>query len=88
MLWGYFRLEDGKKLICSGFRDFIFYPKCLPTPQQSFIRHPGAIFLTPSSPQILKSIFSHLPVLLSPPYLHKKRSGPAQQQATFSFDPF
>ena len=54
-------LEDVKKLICSGFLDFIFDPKCLLTPQQSFIRHPGAIFLTPSLPQILKSIFSHLP---------------------------
>jgi hypothetical protein len=55
------RLEDVKKLISLSFRDFIFDPKCLPTPQRSLIRHPRAIFLTPSSPQILKSIFSHLP---------------------------
>jgi hypothetical protein len=56
------RLEDVKKLICLSFRDFIFDPKCLPTRQRSLIRHPRAIFLTPSSLQILKSIFSHLPV--------------------------
>jgi len=55
------RQEDVKKLISLSFRDFIFDPKCLPTPQRSLIRHPRAIFLTPSSPQILKSIFSHLP---------------------------
>jgi hypothetical protein len=33
----------------------------LPTAQRSLIRHPRAIFLAPSSLQILKSIFSHLP---------------------------
>ncbi len=53
--------EDVKKLISLSFRDFIFDPKCLPTPQRSLIRHPRANFLTPSSLQILKSIFSHLP---------------------------
>ena len=55
------RQEDVKKLICLSFRDFIFDPKCLPIPQRSLTRHPRAIFLTPSSPQILKSIFSHPP---------------------------
>jgi hypothetical protein len=55
------RQEDVKKLICLSFRDFIFDPKCLPTPQRSLIRHPRAIFFTPSSLQILKSIFSHRP---------------------------
>jgi hypothetical protein len=40
--------EDVKKLISLSFRDFIFDPKCLPTSQRSLIRHPGAIFLTPS----------------------------------------
>jgi hypothetical protein len=55
------RQEDVKKLISLSFRDFIFDPKCLPTPQRSLIRHPRAIFLTPSSLQILKSLFSHLP---------------------------
>ena len=50
-----------KKLISLIFRDFIFNPKCLPTAQRSLIRHPRAIFLAPSSLQILKSIFSHLP---------------------------
>jgi hypothetical protein len=39
--WGQ---EDVKKSICLSSRDFIFDPKCLPTPQRSFIRHPGAIF--------------------------------------------
>jgi len=51
-----------KKLISLSFRDFIFDPKCLPTSQRSLIRHPGAIFLTPSSLQIFKIDFSHLPV--------------------------
>jgi hypothetical protein len=55
------RQEDVKKLISFSFRDFIFDPKCSPTSQRSLKRHPGAIFSTPSSPQILKSIFSHLP---------------------------
>jgi hypothetical protein len=36
--------EDVKKLICWSFRDFIFGPKCLPTPQRSLIGHPRAIF--------------------------------------------
>jgi hypothetical protein len=27
-------LDDVKKLICLSFRDFIFDPKCLPTPQR------------------------------------------------------
>ena len=53
--------EDVKKLICLSFRDFIFDPKCLQLLQRSLTRHPRAIFLTPSSPQILKSIFSHPP---------------------------
>jgi hypothetical protein len=44
--------EDVKKLICLSSRDFIFDPKCLPTPQRSLIGHPRAIFLTPSSLQI------------------------------------
>jgi hypothetical protein len=61
LLSGFMRQKDVKKLICLSFRDFIFDPKCLPTPQRSRIRHPRAIFLTPSSPQILKSISSHLP---------------------------
>jgi hypothetical protein len=55
------RLEDVKKLISLSFRDFIFDPKCLPTSQRSLIRHPGAILFTPSSLQILKTIFSHVP---------------------------
>jgi hypothetical protein len=62
--WGTSCLEDVKKLISLIFRDFIFDPKCLPTAQRSLIRHPRAIFLAPSSLQILKSIFSHLPVTL------------------------
>jgi threonine dehydrogenase-like Zn-dependent dehydrogenase len=53
--------EDVKKLISLIVRDFIFDPKCLPTAQRSLIRYPRAIFFTPSSLQILKSIFSHLP---------------------------
>jgi hypothetical protein len=53
-------------LISLSFRDFIFDPKCLPTAQRSLIRHPGAIFLTLSSLQILKSIFSHLPDRMFP----------------------
>jgi hypothetical protein len=61
VLRGEGRQEDVKKLISLSFRDFIFDPKCLPTSLRSLIRHPGAIFLTPSSLQILKSIFSHLP---------------------------
>jgi hypothetical protein len=55
-------MEDVKKLISLSFRDFIFDPKCLPTSQRSLIRHPGAIFLTPSSLRILKSTISHLHV--------------------------
>jgi hypothetical protein len=39
-------------LICLSSRDFIFDPKCLPTPQRSLIGHRRAIFLTPSSLQI------------------------------------
>jgi hypothetical protein len=35
--------EDVKKLISLSFRDFIFAPKCLPTPQRSVTRHSGAI---------------------------------------------
>jgi hypothetical protein len=58
-----------KKLICWSFRDFIFDPKCLPTPHRSPIRHPRAFFLTSSSLQILKSIFSHLPVRSSRPVI-------------------
>ena len=58
--------ENVKKLISFSFRDFIFDPKCLPTSQRSLIRDPGAIFLTPSSLQILKSIFSHLPDGVTP----------------------
>ena len=50
-----------KKLIRLRFRNFIFDPKCLPIYQRSLIRHPRAIFLAPSSLQILKPIFSHLP---------------------------
>jgi hypothetical protein len=37
--------EDVKKMICLSFRDFIFDPECLPTPQRSLIGHPRAIFL-------------------------------------------
>jgi hypothetical protein len=58
--------EGVKKMISLSFRDFIFDPKCLPTPQRSLIRHPRAIFFTPSSLQILKSIFSHLPDGVTP----------------------
>jgi hypothetical protein len=50
-----------KKLISLIFRDFIFDPKCLPTPQRSLTRHPSVIVFAPSSLQISKSIFSHLP---------------------------
>jgi hypothetical protein len=35
--------EDVKKLICLSSRDFIFDPKCLPTPERSLIGHPRAI---------------------------------------------
>jgi hypothetical protein len=41
-----------KKLICLSSRDFIFDPKCLPTPQRSLIGHPRGIFFMPSSLQI------------------------------------
>jgi hypothetical protein len=58
--------EDVKKLICWSFRDFIFDPKCLPTPHRSLIGHPRGNFCTPSSLQIQKSIFSHLPDELTP----------------------
>jgi hypothetical protein len=67
--------EDVKKLICWSFRDFIFDPKCLPTPQRSPIRHPRAIFLTLSSLQILKSIFSHLPDEITPKWMGVPRRG-------------
>jgi hypothetical protein len=36
--------EDVKNLICWGFRDFIFDPRCLPTRHRSLIGHPGEIF--------------------------------------------
>jgi hypothetical protein len=50
-----------KKSICLSFPDYIFDPKCLPTPQRSLIGHPRAIFCTQISEQISKWIFSHLP---------------------------
>jgi hypothetical protein len=53
--------EDVKKSICLSFPDFIFDPKCLPTPQRSLTGHPRAICYTQISEQISKSIFSHLP---------------------------
>jgi hypothetical protein len=52
--------EDVKKSICLSFPDFIFDPKCLPTPQRSLTGHPRAICYTQISEQISKSIFSHL----------------------------
>jgi len=33
-----------KKSIWLSFRDFVFDPKCLPTPQRSLEANPGAIF--------------------------------------------
>jgi hypothetical protein len=50
--WGTSCLEDVKNLICWGFRNFIFDPRCLPTPHRSLTGHPGEIFETPNLLQI------------------------------------